>query len=98
MATKRPNWKATAPAANKPPPKVAVAAAPAKPKPASAKPPADIRPAAKAAARPLAPATVTLNHLPSALTERHGMPKKQADTVLTDVFKAVTTISSRATG
>jgi len=91
MATKMSNSKAAAPAAKKPPAKTAVAAASAKPKPASAKPPAATKPATKAAVKPPAPATVTLKHLASALTERHEMPKKQADTVLADVFDAIVT-------
>jgi DNA-binding protein HU-beta len=32
-----------------------------------------------------APATITLRHLAAELTERHEMPKKQADTLLTDI-------------
>ncbi len=35
------------------------------------------------------PATVTLKHLAAALTERHDLPKKQADTLLADVFEAI---------
>ena len=91
MATKTSTTKAAAPAAKKPPMKAAAAALSAKPKSASAKPPADTKPAVKAAAKPPAPVTITLKHLSSALTERHGMPKKQADTVLTDVFEAIVT-------
>ena len=91
MATKMSTTKAAAPAAKKPSTKLTVAAASAKPKPASAAPPADAKLAAKAAVKPPAPATFTLKHLSSALTERHGMPKKQADTVLTDVFEAIVT-------
>ena len=91
MATKRSTTKAAVSAAKKPPTKLTVAAASAKPKSASAAPPADAKLAAKAAVKPPAPATFTLKHLSSALTERHGMPKKQADTVLTDVFEAIVT-------
>ena len=33
-----------------------------------------------------APTTVTLKHLSAGIVERHGLPKKQADTVLAEVF------------
>ena len=89
MATKTSTTKAAASTAKKPPAKASAAAVSAKPKSVSATPPADAKPAIKAAAKPPAPATVTLKHLASALTERHGMPKKQADTVLTDVFEVI---------
>ena len=90
MATKMSITKAAASAAKKPPVKAAAAVS-AKPKPANAAPSADAKLVAKAAVKPPAPATFTLKHLSSALTERHGMPKKQADTVLTDVFEAIVT-------
>jgi DNA-binding protein HU-beta len=41
----------------------------------------------KAAAKPAAPANVTLKHLAAGLAGRHGMEKKQADAVVTDVFE-----------
>lgn len=47
------------------------------------------KPVAQAAAKSPAPATVTLKHLAAALTERHDLPKKQADTLLADVFEAI---------
>jgi DNA-binding protein HU-beta len=61
-------------------------------KPAAAKPAA--RSAGKAAAKPqnkapakvAAPTTVTLKHLSAGVVERHGLPKKQADTVVAEVF------------
>ena len=40
----------------------------------------------KASAKAAAPATVTLKHLSAGIVERHGLPKKQADTVLAEVF------------
>lgn len=89
MAAKTSTPKATAPAAKKPPAKAAAAAASAKPKQASAEPPAETQPVAQAAAKSPAPATVTLKHLAAALTERHDLPKKQADTLLADVFEAI---------
>ena len=61
-------------------------------KPAAAKPAA--RSAGKAAAKQqskapvkaAAPSTVTLKHLSAGIVERHGLPKKQADTVVAEVF------------
>ena len=61
-------------------------------KPAAAK--ATARSAGKAAAKPqskapakvAAPTTVTLKHLSAGVVERHGLPKKQADTVVAEVF------------
>ena len=41
---------------------------------------------AKAPPKAAAPATVTLKHLAAGMVERHGLPKKQADTVLAEVF------------
>jgi len=40
----------------------------------------------KAPAQAAAPTTVTLKHLSAGIVERHGLPKKQADTVLAEVF------------
>ena len=92
MATKTSITKAAAPAARKQIVKAAVAAAPAKPKQASAKPPkAEPVATATAAVKPPAPATITLKHLAAALTERHDLPKKQADILLTEVFEAIVT-------
>ena len=44
---------------------------------------------AKAPAKAAAPITVTLRHLSAALAEQHALPKKQADTIVTDVFSSV---------
>jgi DNA-binding protein HU-beta len=40
----------------------------------------------KAPAKVAAPTTVTLKHLSAGIVERHGLPKRQADTVLAEVF------------
>ena len=40
----------------------------------------------KAPMKAAAPSTVTLKHLSAGIVERHGLPKKQADTVLAEVF------------
>ncbi|GAC1511053.1 MAG: hypothetical protein NVS2B1_18730 [Bradyrhizobium sp.] len=40
----------------------------------------------KAPVKAAAPTTVTLKHLSAGVVERHGLPKKQADTVLAEVF------------
>ncbi len=50
---------------------------------------AETKPAAVAAAKPAAPATITLKHLSAGLAGRHGMEKKQADAVVTEVFETV---------
>ena len=42
---------------------------------------------APATSKPAPAATVTLKHLSAGLAEKHGMDKKQADTVVADVFK-----------
>lgn len=65
-----------------PPPPKAAAAKPA------AKPPAK---GAKAAppAKPTPAVTITLKQMAAAFAERHSMPKKEADGVLSDVFGAV---------
>ena len=61
-------------------------------KPAAAKPAAKSagkatpKQQSKASAKAAAPATVTLKHLSAGIVERHGLPKKQADTVLAEVF------------
>lgn len=41
---------------------------------------------AKVPAKTAAPTTVTVKHLSAGIVERHGLPKKQADTVLAEVF------------
>ena len=81
----------------KPPAKTQAVAAPAprttaKAKSAASAPPAAGKAGRKAAptpppvAKPAAPTTVTLRHLSAALAQRHALPKKQADAILTDVF------------
>src|SRR3954463_6676218 len=61
-------------------------------KPAAAKPAARstgkavAKQQTKAPAKAAAPSTVTLKHLSAGIVERHGLPKKQADTVLAEVF------------
>ena len=76
--------KAPAKAAPKAAPKAAAKAAPkAAPKTAAK--------GAKVAAKPVAPTTVTLKHLSAGIMERHGMAKKQAETLLADVFGSVVT-------
>jgi DNA-binding protein HU-beta len=41
------------------------------------------------AAKPAAPVTVTLKHLAAGISEQHGLPKAQAEAVLSGVFEAV---------
>src|SRR3954454_5321661 len=61
-------------------------------KPAAAKPAARstgkavAKQQTKAPAKAAAPSTVTRKHLSAGIVERHGLPKKQADTVLAEVF------------
>jgi DNA-binding protein HU-beta len=61
-------------------------------KPAAAKPTAKsagkaaAKQQTKAPAKAAAPSTVTLKHLSAGIVERQGLPKKQADTVLAEVF------------
>jgi DNA-binding protein HU-beta len=47
-------------------------------------------PAKAAPAKGAAPATVTLKHLAAALSESHGLPKKQAEAVLGDLVVLTT--------
>jgi DNA-binding protein HU-beta len=54
------------------------------------------KPASKPAAKAKAPAakkadTVTLRHLSAALAEKHDLPKKQANELLTDMVSMITT-------
>ena len=77
MASKAPASKAKA--APKPPAAKGKPAAKAAPKAAPA----------KVAAKPAAVTTVTLKHLAAGLTERQDMPKKQADSILAEVFGLV---------
>ena len=57
-------------------------------KAAATKQPA-VKPAAKVPVKAAAPTTVTQRHLSAALAERHEMPKKQADAIVTEVFGAL---------
>ena len=72
MAKKVAEVKSKAAPAAKSPPKAAA-------KPAAAK-------ASPAPAKPAAPATVTLKQLSAGLAERSGMGKKEADSLLADLF------------
>jgi DNA-binding protein HU-beta len=56
-------------------------------KPAAAKKSA--KSAAKAPAKPVAATTVTLKHIAAGLAERHDMPTKQLEALLTGVFGSV---------
>jgi len=87
MAARTTTANAAPKAAAKPPLKAAAKAAVAKPARKGAAPAAEAKTPAKAAAKPAAPATVTLKHLSAGLAGRHGMEKKQADAVVTDVFE-----------
>ncbi len=78
-----------------PTPAAKAKAAPAKPA-AAAKTAAPARPAAKASpaksaapAKAPAPATITLKQMAVDFAEKHDMAKKDADTMLNDVFGAV---------
>jgi DNA-binding protein HU-beta len=64
-------------------PKTATKAAAAKKATVKAKAPAK-KPAAKAAAKKAAPDVMTIKHLAAELSEAHQMPKKQAETVVSD--------------
>ena len=79
--TTKPVAKAKAPPP--PPPKKAAAKPTAK---AAVKAPAK---GAKVAAKPVPAVTVTVKHMAAAFAERHNMPKREADGVLTDVFGAI---------
>ena len=86
----RPSTTKTAPkAAAKPPIKATAKAAAAKPARKGAAPALELKTTAKPAAKPAAPATVTLKHLSAGLAGRHGMEKKRADAIVTDVFEIV---------
>ncbi len=60
-------------------------AAPAKAAPPPAKGAAKAA-AAKAPVKPAAPVTVTLRHMAAEIAEKHDLQKRQADTLVTDVF------------
>lgn len=89
MAARTTTAKAAPRAATKPPAKASAKAAAAKPARKGAAAVADTKPPAVAAAKPAAPATITLKHLSAGLAGRHGMEKKQADAVVTEVFETV---------
>ncbi len=86
MSAKTTTSKAAAKGAKKPPLQAAAPTAPAKLSRTTAVPPA-----AKATTTSTAPATVTVKHLSAELGERHAMAKKQADTVVADVFEMLVT-------
>ncbi len=48
-------------------------------------------PAAKGAAKPAAAVTMTQKHLAAELAEQHDLPKKQAETLVTELFGMVVT-------
>lgn len=85
----------TTPAAAKPPAKPAARAGSAKPSEAAAaktaRPAATTAGGSKAAApaKSVATPVVTLKHLAADLSERHDLPKKQAETILTELFSRV---------
>ena len=56
-----------------------------------AKAPAKAAPKAAAKAAPAKAQTVTLRHLGAALAEKHDLPKKQANELLTDMVSMITT-------
>jgi len=89
MAARTSTAKTAPKAATKPPVKAAVKAAASKPARKGATPAPEAKTTAKAAAKPAASATVTLKHLSAGLAGRHGMEKKQANAVVTDVFETV---------
>ena len=68
--------------------RAAAKSASAQPAGRSAKPiaKAPAKPRGKAPPKVAAPTTVTLKHLAAGIVERHGLPKKQADTVVAEVF------------
>ena len=92
----------TTPGAAKAPAKTAAKASPAK-RPEAAAAPATgkaVRPGAAAVAtqtatksaapaKPAASPVVTLKHLAASLSERHDLPRKQAETMLTELFGSV---------
>ena len=72
------------------PTKTAAKVKAAPPGKAAAKPaPAKGGAKAAAATKPAAAVTVTLKQMAAAFAERHDMPRKEADGVLTDVFGAI---------
>jgi DNA-binding protein HU-beta len=98
MATKstttksaKPSAKTVAPAIVGKPVKAASKAAPANKTAAgrAAAPKQVSKPVVQAPSKPAASTTITLKHLAAELSERHDMPKKQADTILADMFNRV---------
>jgi DNA-binding protein HU-beta len=89
MAARTTTAKAAPRAATKPLAKASAKAAAAKPARKGAAAVAETKPSAAAAAKPAAPATITLKHLSAGLAGRHGMEKKQAGAVVTEVFETV---------
>jgi DNA-binding protein HU-beta len=97
MAKKATSTKAPVKAKSTPAPERASATASSRTvsKPAAANPAAksggkaSAKLQAKAPAPAAAPVTVTVKHLAAGIVERHGLPKKQADTVLAEVFAQV---------
>jgi DNA-binding protein HU-beta len=79
--------------------KKAAKTAPAKPAKSAKTPPPSVTTSAaakkaakssvKAPAKPVTPTTVTLKHIAAGLAERHDMPTKHAETLLTGVFGSV---------
>ncbi len=78
-------------AAKKPPVKATAKGVPGKVAAPSAATSAGAKGTASATSKPAPAATVTLKHLSAGLAEKHEMDKKQADTVVADVFKMLVT-------
>ena len=57
--------------------------------PAKAAVPAPGKAAAKAPAKPAPAVTITLKHMAAEIAEKHDLQKRQADTLLTDVFSGL---------
>ena len=78
-------------AAKKPPLKATAKGEPGKAAAPSAVASAGAKGTASATSKPAPAATVTLKHLSAGLAEKHEMDKKQADTVVADVFEMLVT-------
>ncbi len=91
MAARPSTIKTTPKAAAKSPVKAAAKVAVSRPPGKGATPAVKDKTAtiSKAEVKPAVPVTVTLKHLSAGLAGRHGMEKKQADTVVADVFEIV---------
>ncbi len=81
--------KTTTKAKAPPPPPAKAAAKPAAKTAAKAPAKAASAKAAPVAAKPAAAVTVTLKHMAAAFAERHNMAKRDADSMLADVFGTV---------